>query len=126
MQDEREAAVELLKPARVGERFLAERFRKRARSLATRGTKQIEILPIERAAIFGTGNDNQSDQAVVMDKRYARPSIALVAQPFGNGNLTVALTEHPAPRGIEVEDSPILLDRIPETAYLVCIARRRR
>ena len=52
MQDEREAAVELLKPARVGERFLAERFRKRARSLATRGTKQIEVLPIERAAIF--------------------------------------------------------------------------
>ena len=64
VEDEGEAAVEFLEPLRVGERLLAMRFGERARRLAAGGAQQVEILPVERAAIVGRGEQDEADQPV--------------------------------------------------------------
>ena len=63
VQDEGEAAVEFLEPLGVGERLLALRLGERARRLAAGGAKQVEILPVERPAIFGRGEQRRGRSA---------------------------------------------------------------
>ena len=51
VEDEGEAAVEFLEPLGVDQRLLAVRFGQARRRLAPGGAEQVEILPVERAAI---------------------------------------------------------------------------
>ena len=111
VQDEGEAAVELLEPAGVGKRFLAEHFGERARRLAAGGAQEVEVLPVERPAIFGRGDEYEADQALVMDQGHARPGLVSSASHSGTGTAGRASPEHPAAIGIEVEDAAGLLDR---------------
>ena len=55
MEDEREAAVELLESLGMAERLLAERLGERARGLVARGPQQVEVFPVELAAIVWRG-----------------------------------------------------------------------
>ena len=86
VQDEGEAAVEFLEALGVRQRFLAMRFGQRACRLAPGGAEQVEILPVERAAIFGCGEQDQAEQRVVVDQRHAGPRFAIVGDPGGNGS----------------------------------------
>src|SRR5689334_23142642 len=81
MQNEGEATVEFLKPLRVGQRFLAVRLSQSCRSLAAGGAQEVEIFPVESAADFRSGEQDEADQPLVMDQRYARPSPAVGCQP---------------------------------------------
>src|SRR6266496_4669612 len=53
VEDESEAAVELLESLRVAKRLLAERFGERTRRLVSRRAQQVEIFPVELAAVIG-------------------------------------------------------------------------
>ena len=83
VQDEGEAAVELLEPLRLGERLLAERLGKRARRLVAGGAQQVEILPVELASVFGRGEHHEADQPLVMKQRNRRPRRAVRRAAIG-------------------------------------------
>ena len=73
MEDEGEPPVEFLEPLGVRQRFLPVRFGERARRLPAGGAQQVEILPVERPAVFGRGEKGDSDQAIEVDQRNASP-----------------------------------------------------
>ena len=77
VEDEGEAAVEFLEPLRGGERFLAARVGELARRLPAGGLQKVEILPVERAAVIGRGEDDEADDPAFVDQRHAGPGMVV-------------------------------------------------
>ena len=97
VEDEGEAAVEFLEPLGVRQRLLAMRFGERAGRLAPGGAQQVEILPVERAAVIGRGEQDEADQPVVVDQRNAGPAHGLGEHPGGgDGELGLAASSQPS------------------------------
>ena len=88
------------------ERFLAVRFGKRARRLAPGGAQEVEILPVERAAIFGRGEQDQAEQAVVVDQRDADPGTGVREHPFGTVRAAVLWVRPAVAERVELDDPP--------------------
>ena len=105
VEDEGEAAVEFLEPLRVGKRFLAMRLGERARRLAAGGAQQVEILPVERAAVIGRGEQHEADQPLVVDQRNAGPGVGVRrASQCGTRHRRVARVGPAVAQRVEVDD----------------------
>src|SRR3546814_16394470 len=64
VEDEGEAAVELVEALGVGERLLAPRLGEIARGLNAGGAEQVEILPVEGTANQGVLEDDEPNEAI--------------------------------------------------------------
>ena len=124
VEDEGEAAIEFLEPLGVGQRFLAVRFGKRTRGLAPGGAQQVEILPVERAAVFGRGKQDDAHQPFVVDERDAGPdarSSSIPSGPAANGRPDAPA----AAQCLEFDDPAAAFDLAPEVGALVGVSNRR-
>src|SRR5687768_10067339 len=110
MQDESEAAVEFLEPLRVRQRLLAMCFGQRTGGLASGCSEEVEVFPVEHAAIFGRCEQDQAEQTFAVDQWHADPGSALLEQPL-RGQSDAILWPRPAvTNGIELDDPPIGFD----------------
>jgi len=67
VEDEGEAAVEILEPLGIRQSFLSVGLGQRARRLPSGGAQQVEILPIKRPAVIGRREEHEAEQPVVVD-----------------------------------------------------------
>src|SRR5690348_7287164 len=116
VEDEREAAVELLEALRIGQGLLSERLGKRARSLVARRPQQVEILPVERAAKLGGGKDDEPDQALLMEQGNARPELIVIDHPLRRGQRLLGRASPMVAERLEFNDPVTPLDFAPQAA----------
>ncbi len=125
VQDEGEAAVEFLEPLGVGQRLLAVRLGQRAGRLAPGRAQQVEILPVERAAVFGRGEQHQPDQPVVVDQRDSGPHDGLVEHPLRDRDRPVFGRAVAVAQRVELDDPAAAFDPVPEAGVAFDVAARR-
>ena len=123
MEDEGEAAVELLESLRLAERLVAESLGKRARRLVPRRAQQVEVFPVELAAVVGRRKNDDADQALLVKQGNACPRARLVEQPLRHAQrLVLRACPAPAQRG-ELDNPAARLERGPE---IDCVRERVR
>src|SRR5205823_619951 len=114
---------ELLEPLRLGERVLAVRLGERARRLTSGGAQQVEVLPVERPQIFGRGEQDDADQALVVDQRNRRPCALLIEDARGDRNAFVLGAGPTVAKRFKLKDAAVGLDCVPEVGRAMKLVR---
>src|SRR5204863_3239572 len=82
--------------------------------LAACSAQQIEIFPVERAAVVGRRQQYQSDEPLLMDQRHSGPSLFLPEQGLRDVQLAVSSIGPAATKSVEIDDPALGADRQPE------------
>src|SRR5690349_7929110 len=82
MNDKGEVPVEILKPARPGERLSRFRFREIAGRLSTRCLEELKILPAHVRCGAGYPENDETDQTASVNERQDEPGALMTRQPL--------------------------------------------
>ena len=118
VDDEREAAVELVEAPCLGQRGLPLRLGEMARDLPPRHRQHVVILPVEPAIDRRTAEQHEPREPLAVDQRHARPDRRVGDQPRRRVTALVLAGSETGGRSaqcVTIEDARRLFDHARET-----------